>query len=106
MTVPPMPDKMLSVLRTEAGRRWFVGVYTPTGWRLRSRTTGRFVSVSRALGWAKGIGRLLVKTEAMRKQLDYLSEEFWAEYLTNKEFREEITDYLRASMGYPPEMFL
>lgn len=101
-----MPIKMLSVLRTEAGKKFFQGVWTPVGWRLRSRTTGRFVSISRALGFARGIGRLLIKTETFRKNLPYLSDEFWAEYIRDKEFREDITDYLRASLGYPPEMFI
>lgn len=97
---------MEEVLRTEAGRRWFVGVYTPKGWRLRSRTTGRFVAFKTALGFSRGIGRLMIKTEAMKKALPYISEEFWSQYQLDKEFREEVTDYLRASMGYPPEEFM
>lgn len=100
MNIPPMPDKMLSVLRTVAGKRYFRGVLTPSGWRLQSRTTGRFVSISRALGFAKGIGRLYVKTETFRKKIDYLDEEFWKQYMLDKEFREDITDYLRGALGY------
>jgi len=106
MGLPEMPPRMLALLQTKAGHRWFRGVWTPRGWRLRSKTTGRFVSVWRAEAFVRGIGRVMIKTEVLREQLPWIREEFWTEFILNRDFRREVEPYLREAMGYPQEEFL
>ena len=103
MPTPLMPLKILSVLRSTAGKTYFKGVLTPTGWRLRSKTTGRFVSSRVALGFSHGIGRTFIKMRNLTDKIDYLSQEFKNELLTNRELRNDMLNYLRQSAGYPQE---
>lgn len=95
-----MPYGWIIRFRTKSMRAYYTPVYTPHGWRVRSKATGRFVKMAQAWAYSRGIGRTRLKLQGIQEALPYLSDTFIDRLVTDTKLREDVFEYLLAGAGY------